>query len=324
MYKIITQEELNNMVFDEELKQEYTDYFIVDEIVNPINNLSKAISVSLFCQNVNCKYKGEFDAPEHNDSNSSWYKKYYLNLLKLVNDKKSFLPDYKLRIYLENKLSYLKDNLINEYTEIYIMKNNSIGAQPGTLWRFLAFDDKSLDIVFVTDIDEDISGNLSFINEFDKSNKTFGRYMGLYKDDIRINKNDKNSPLNYATVIASKIGVRPKQCDISFMTNMVLFMLLINNRYNSNKKWGIDDNEEMTLYNKPFNQNNICWGCNIFIYGFDEKIYKHLFFPYFAKKGECLTITHDNINEIKNLDNNISNKIDYNFTMQYDNEFIRI
>lgn len=324
MYKIITEEELNNMEFDENLKNEYTDYFTVQEIVNPINNLSKAISVSLFCQNVDSKYEGEFEAPDHNDVNSKWYNKYYKNLLKLVNDKKSLLPKYKLRIYLENKLQGLKNNLINDNTEIYIMKHNSIGAQPGMLWRFMAFDDKSLDVVFAIDIDEDFGNNLKYINAFDKSNKTFGRFMSSYNYDFKINNKLSDSPLNYTVVIGSKVGVRPKQSNISFVNNFILLMLLINNRYNSEKRWGFDDNEEMTPYNKPINETNICWGCNPFIYGFDEKVFKHLFFPYFVKKGECLTMTHNNIDKMKKLNKNKPTKIDYDFTMSYNNEFVQI
>jgi hypothetical protein len=318
MYKIISLDEINNMEFNNDLKNKYTDYFEVQEIINPINNLNKAITVSFFCQNTNNTYPNEFESPDHNDKNSEWYNKYYLNLLKLVNDKKTILPEYKLRIYLENKLAYLKDDLINDYTEIYLMKNNSVGANPGALWRFIAFDDKSLDIAFSLDIDEDLINNIKYIKIFEEHDKTFGRFLSNHEDDLRISKND-NNPFNYPVVMAGISCIRPKKSNISFIHYIVLFMLLINRRFNSDKKWSIDDNEELTIYNKPFNNNLYCWGCNPFIYGFDEKVFKHIFFPYFAKKGEILTFTINDIDKLNNLPNEQSHKIDYDFVNYYNN-----
>ena len=319
MYKIISLDEINNMKFDDDLKNKYTDYFAVQEIINPINNLNKAITVSFFCQNVNNTYLNEFESPDHTDENSEWYNKYYLNLLKLVNDKKTILPEYKLRIYLENQLDYLKDNLINEYTEIYLMKNNSVGANPGALWRFIAFDDKLLDIAFSIDIDDELINSVKYIEIFEKHDKTFGRFLGNCEDDLRIDKNDNNSPLNYAVVMAGINGIRPKKSNISFIYYIVLFMLLIDRQFNSDEKCRIYDNEELTIYNKPFKNNSYCWGCNPFIYGFDEKVFKHIFFPYFAKKGEILTFTVTDINKLNNLSNEKSHKIDYDFVNYYNN-----
>jgi len=322
MYTIVTPNELDNININDDLYNEYNSYFDIQEVFNPIYTLNKAITVSLFCQNVNNTYPNEYQEPDH-DENSVWYNKYYKNLLNLINDKKYILPDYKLRIYLENKLSHLKNELINEFTEVYIMKSNSIGAQPGTLWRFMAFDDKSLDIAFCLDIDESLIDNLKYIKAFEKHDKTLGRFMGNF-GDCKINKNENDSALNYTVVLGSKIGVRPQKSDISFIKYLVLFMLLINDRYNSKKPWALYDDEKLTLYNKPFNEKNFCWGCNIYVYGFDEKIWKHVFFPYFIKKSEVLTFTFNNLDTFRNLNNDNSNKIDYNFMKYYNNPIIKL
>jgi hypothetical protein len=322
MYKIIPLENLDNISIQNDLFFQYKSYFEIKEIFNPIYHLTKAISVSLFCKNVNNTYPDEYKEPSR-DTNSEWYNKYYKNLLNLINDKKYILPDYKIRIYLENKLSDLKDELTNEFTEIYIMKSNSIGAQPGMLWRFMAFDDKSLDIAFCMDVDESLKDNLKFIKIFEEYDKTLGRFMGDISD-CKIYKNNDDSALNYIVVDTSKIGIRPNKTNISFIHYILLFTLLIFNRSISNKPWTIYDDEKLTLYNKPFNEKNICWGCNIFLYGFDEKIWKHVFFPYFSEKNEVLTFTFNNINVLRKLNNNNPFKIDYDFTKFYDNPIVEL
>jgi hypothetical protein len=72
------------------------------------------------------------------------------------------------------------------------------------------------------------------------------------------------------------------------------------------------------------------WGGIWTVYGFDEKIWKHIFFPCFVKKGDVSTWIRFDANIFNNLksdtfDINNPAKIDYNFTSKYtDNEFIQI
>jgi hypothetical protein len=322
MYKIISLDYLDNMDINIDLYNEFKSYFIVEEIFNEINHLNKVISVSLFCKNVNNTYPNQYPDPEY-DENSKWYNMYYKSLLKFANDKRYILPDYKLRIYLENKLSHLKNNLINEFTEVYIMKNNSIGAQPGMLWRYITFDDKSVDVAFSLDIDETLEDNMKFINLFDKSDKTLGKIRGNDGAGI-INKSMINSSINYTVMLGGRIGFRPKQSDISIINYIILFMLLINNRFYSDKKWAIDDSEELTIYNRPFNNLGICWGGNVYLYGFDEKIWKHVFYPYFSKKQELIWYYLSKLEELYNLPDDNPYKIDYDFITYYKNIILQV
>ena len=52
------------------------------------------------------------------------------------------------------------------------MKHDSGYCQPGTLWRFLAFDDKSNDIVYETDVDINFNERINRINSVKNNKKT--------------------------------------------------------------------------------------------------------------------------------------------------------
>jgi hypothetical protein len=51
--------------------------------------------------------------------------------------------------------------------ELYRMRGNSVGAGPGTLWRYLALGYRSLDVVFVTDIDEPLANKADYVAAFE-------------------------------------------------------------------------------------------------------------------------------------------------------------
>lgn len=167
-------------------------------------DLRKCVSVCLFKQNVTNKYPNEFSVDDAN-----WYKKYLLNLQVLIRDFHRWATttdcgkEWKMRVYLENQLYYFVDMLVAEAVaavqndlhatrlEIFVMASNSVGAQPGMMWRFMAFDDKSLDVAFVVDVDDQFSGKLDKIIAFDqKSTKTYGRFMSDSHCTFRIKEGD--------------------------------------------------------------------------------------------------------------------------------------
>ncbi len=325
MYRILDEDFLNKKDhFTEDEKREIEDYFVVEKILNEISDKRKCISCSLFCQNSNNRFANEHPTPDFHDKNGKWYQKYYSSLKQMIQEKDTILPEYKIRLYLEKQLEGFADELLslsNHQLEIYVMKNNSIGANPGAMWRFLAYDDKNLDVVFTVDIDEPLKEKINFIESFEKSDKVFGRYMGNCKDNFYVDRKEKTA-MNYAVVLASRIGYKPSQADISFKDNMIKYILHRKERCKSDKPWKEKDDDIENVYNRPIGSQYAGWGGDIHMYGFDEKIFKHVFFPYFVQKSQVLTWSSSPENILKKLDMNHPSKIDYEFTKKHNNQFI--
>jgi hypothetical protein len=200
------------------------------------------------------------------------------------------------------------------------MKNNSIGASPGTLWRFLVFDDKDINIAFSCDIDEQFNVYIPYIDSFRQSTKTLGRVFQNYDHFCIVDKN--STVVNYPVVMAGMIGIRCKNIDFNFKStclNYIIYKMLRSNSQYSNLE---NDTDLQTIYNKPFNKHIYGIGSHWYMYGFDEKIWKHVFFPYFAKKGEIVSYSQNNLNKIHLLTDVHPIKIDYNYCKYYNNEFI--
>jgi hypothetical protein len=335
MYSIIDLQYLdffvNNKIDDINNKKKYiSSLFEIENIIRPCSQ-TNCISICLFCQNVDNKEVRIECSDNYLNKSSKWYTKYYkslINFIKKFNESK-YYNEFKIRIYLENQLSNLIDDLLlqSEHIEIYYMKQNSIGAQPGMLWRFLVFDDKNLDVVLSSDIDIDFESVNNKLDTFKKSNKTFGRLLPWCLDDFIIDESKSiNSPLNYAACIGSSIAIRPKSLDINIKNIIINYILYRINRYISIKPWEEFDNQNTEKYNKPIGGHIYGWGGYWTMYGFDEKIWKHTIFPYLVKKSQVLSWTNkDNIKNILSLsDNNHPSKIDYNFITLHNNEFAYI
>ena len=55
-----------------------------------------------------------------------------------------------------------------------------------------------------------------------------------------------------------------------------------------------DSDAENTIFNKPIENNlGLGWGGHWYKYGFDEKFLKAVVFPYFAQRGEVISILND-------------------------------
>lgn len=335
MYSIIDLQYLdffvNNKIDDINNKKKYiSSLFEIENIIRPCSQ-TNCISICLFCQNVDNKEVRIECSDNYLNKSSKWYTKYYkslINFIKKFNESK-YYNEFKIRIYLENQLSNLIDDLLlqSEHIEIYYMKQNSIGAQPGMLWRFLVFDDKNLDVVLSSDIDIDFESVNNKLDTFKKSNKTFGRLLPWCLDDFIIDESKSiNSPLNYAACIGSSIAISPKSLDINIKNIIINYILYRINRYISIKPWEEFDNQNTEKYNKPIGGHIYGWGGYWTMYGFDEKIWKHTIFPYLVKKSQVLSWTNkDNIKNILSLsDNNHPSKIDYNFITLHNNEFAYI
>jgi len=320
---------INNKIDNIKPKKKYiVSMFEIETIINPCSQ-KNCISISLFCQNVDNKDNTKDNLQDYKNKKSKWYLKYYTKLINFISDfnKSKYYANFKIRLYLENQLDCFITELASSssHIEIYYMKENSIGASPGALWRFLTFDDKNLDVVFCSDIDEVFNDHIpKKLDIFMNNNKTLGRYFGYYNNDIRIDKNNINSPLNYTVCVGSCICIRPKLLDINIKDIMCNYILYRINRYSASKPYEEFDDKNTEKYNKPIGDHIYGWGGYWTMYGFDEKFWKHTIFPYLVKKGQVLSWIQKNHN--LSLCTNSDNPyiIDYNFVKSYNNVFCYI
>jgi hypothetical protein len=327
MYPILNIDDLNSYVenIDKKDKLDMLDLFEVEKIINKIDK-PNCISVSFFCQRVSNTYPNQYGTINFYDEKSDWYKKYYVKLLQLIIDfndvkhKKKYKKTYKIRIYLEQQLSVFIPILSKENVEIYLMKNNSIGGMPGMLWRYLVFDDKDIEIAHAFDIDESFALYTTYMDKFSSSNKVFGRCLVNCESSYKIKI---DSPvINYPVVLGGIIGMRPKLIELNFKDTMINYMLFRKERLNSVHPNLENDTDLETIYNMPIGNHTYGLGGHWCMYGFDEKMWKHIFYPYFVKRGEVVSFISNNQSTINKLDNIHPSKIDYNFCKLYNNEFI--
>ena len=319
MYSIIDINELNDHVINNstiEHINKITDLFEVKSIINK-SPKTNCISLTFFCQNNKNSYPNEFPNINFKNTNTDWYKKYVIKLLKFIDDFNisKYYSSYKIRIYLENQLEYFIPIFISKNVEIYHMKNNSIGCSPGTLWRFLVFNDTDIDISFSFDIDESFESYINFIDFFTLSNKTLGRYFPNY-NNIKLDLN--NDIVYYSVVLAGFIGIRPKNVDIDFKSicvNYIIYRMLRSKSIYPNLE---KDSDLQNIYNKSTEKYIYGIGGHWYMYGFDEKIWKHVLFSYFVEKGDV--VSWSTINKY-DIDSHHPCSIDYNYCKYYNNSF---
>jgi len=326
IYPIMSIDELNNTVntLNNNIQiKEISELYEIKSIINKLDKVN-CISFTFFCQNSNNTFPNEYGIIDFTNTSSNWYKKYVNNLYKFIYDfnNSKYSKSFKIRIYLENQLESFIPQLKQNNVEIYHMKNNSIGLCPGALWRFLVFDDKDINVAFSFDIDETFSNYYKYIDSFLLSDKTLGRYFQYYNKSFCVIKND--IAVNYAVVFGGVIGMRPKEIDekeLNFKSTIINYTIFRMLRASSNFPNLERDTDLQTIYNKPIGNNIYGMGGHWNTYGFDEKIWKHIFFPYFVKKGSVLSWSSTN-------KYNILKKhpcyIDYNFCTYYKNEFVEI
>jgi len=316
MYPILTIDELENFVKINNNINEISDLFEVKSILNK-SEKKNCISITLFCQKSNNTYPYQHGIIDYNDTTTDWYKKYIVSLFNFINcfSKSKYFSTFFIRIYLENQLSSFIPLLLKYDLEIYHMKNNSIGLCPGALWRFLVFDDKNIDIAFSCDIDEQFNIYSKYIDSFIISDKTLGRYFHNYHYFNIIN----NSAINYAVVLGGVIGFRPKNNDVNFKSVIINYIIYRMLRSKTDYPNLDKDSDLQTIYNKPLIDHIYGFGGHWFSYGFDEKIWKHIFFPHFVKSGKVLSWSSSN-KYIFYDKHPLS--IDYNFCKSYNNKFI--
>ena len=308
-------------------RQSIDEWFSVKQIIQPRPQFNKCISICLFKQCVDNKTQNE-----HEVNSEKWHDKYYVKCKKLIADfNQSWLyhsNEWKIRLYLENQLGNLLPEFssLSDRMEIYYMNNNSIGAQPGMLWRLLSFDDKTLEIAFSTDVDDELCGKFDKLRTFQNHNKTLGRYISYSGDTFKIATSEENSPLNYATVIGCMIAFRPQKSDINVretITNYILYRMM--RAETAVKPWEEYDDVNTERFCTPIGGHIYGWGGHWTMYGFDERIFKHTIFPHFTERGEVLTWMCEDTSNYAKLADDHPCKIDYKYSMGFrGNTFVRL
>lgn len=284
-----------SIILSQEWQQRFIDYFLASGELpaDPFEFAAcnrrpqkKCVAVSLFRQAVDNRVPHEFPVDE-----ARWREKYWNHLLALVADLPQ-LPDWKLRIYVENSLWNHAATAFAEHPQVELchMKVDSIGASPGTLWRFLALGDRELDLVLETDIDEPLTTKLDHIRSFEMhSGAAIGRLGGFLSDRHYLVHPEQSAVKNYATLIASRVMSRPSMWDFDVAAALRGFMAFRKHRSRSERPWAYSDSEEPSAYNAPIGAHTYGWGSHWYMYCFDERFLKHVVYYHFADGGKIHT-----------------------------------
>ena len=247
----------------ENITSEYDDWFEIEkEYINNIKD--KCLSITLFKKNSYNTYNNEFNVDE-----TQWINKYYNSLINNLNNYK--YNDICINLYLANNLrDYI--TVFSKYTflNIFLMKSESIGASPGTLWRYIDISNKSYKNVYIADIDENWDWIYSCnINEEYRNYKL----CTLIPWDITISS--KSPAYNFPTIMGGHTMVNPNKFDYNIVDVMKGFISLCKNKEKSNP-YSFDDNDPITFWNHPLFGNS--WGRITTKYGFDEFFLKHVIY----------------------------------------------
>ncbi len=100
---------------------------------------------------------------------SSFYVIYVKPLIKQLKLFKKLYPEeWTARVYLAADLEFLVPQLLLPGVEVYVMHSKSLAAAPGSLWRFLVFQDKTVKAAYVKDAD---GGSARWDGDFSMTNK---------------------------------------------------------------------------------------------------------------------------------------------------------
>jgi len=237
-----------------------------------------------------------------------FYDVYVKNLLWQLNSIKDFYPDeWVARVYLAHDLEFLAPELKKCGAEIIVMQSNSLAASPGSMWRFLVFDDPTVSVAYIKDadiapgrMDGDFSHTeriLSWVNA--PSTKGFFRIRDLnYLSKKGIEKARRYSPL-----VASSFGAKRVQW-INMekaMKGYILHRIL----YPDEKR----HRNDISYIDHPYG-----FGNEFPSYGFDERFLKHVLYFEAVHRGELALIETDELEaQGKNLsaDNWVRLDIEY-------------
>ena len=150
------------------------------------------------------------------------------------------------------------------------MKSESIGAQPGMLWRFMDITNHAYQTVFVADIDE----RWDWINPLRNTSKI----CTLKPTDGLISKHPYSPAYNFTTIIGSHVMANPRKFNYDIVDVMKGFINLCKQREESDHPCCFYDHDPITVWNHPIGDHKYGWGRLITHYGFDEFFMKHVMY----------------------------------------------
>jgi hypothetical protein len=246
----------------------------------------KCFSVSLFRQSVDNQFPGQFPVDE-----ARWREKYWGGLCSIVGEMNLF-PEWKLRIYVEARLGDMAGAAFAGHPriELYRMRVDSVGANPGTMWRCLALGDRSLDEVFVVDIDESLAYKADYIASFEMDRWSAIARLGGFASAREYLVDPPHSRVkNYATMIGSHVMSRPARWDFDLAAAMRGFMAYRRHMATTGRPWAYAEDDTPNAYNRPIGGHSFGWGSHWFMYCFDERFLKHVVYYHFARMGAIHT-----------------------------------
>lgn len=298
--------------YDQYKDKFFSEYFEIDRMINLTPSIKKCYAVSLFAQhvwNTHPNQNGSIDMSE----SGHWYQRY---MTPFIRDLKQISPGWKVRIYLEPQIFLWFDKLLDREVpekkniEIFVMKLNSIGAQPGMMWRYLAMSDKSLDICHIADIDKPGNGGHSVAMKNDRYPlfKQFNQHkhiaLATYHQPTRIARNWKlmdytKTDINYpellvlTPLVSSDVVIRPENIHFDVKHTMLCFINMMSVALEQNlfvcRKQKMDGNNPYFLKTK---YGPCGYGTHYHTYGFDEFYLRSFVFYELALKSSILFIDY--------------------------------
>ena len=267
---VTVQECLNHKIHDY-----CRDWFTIEE-EHVQKTADVCVSLSLFRKNVDNRYEDQF--PVNVDL---WTSKYWNTLVKNL---ECFpFKEMCVNLYLANDLRHLIPELTRfSFVNVYLMKSESIGAQPGMLWRFLDITNKSYRSVYVLDIDDAWRDSV-WLQKY-VSSKFDAQLYTLVPGDRWITTNPFQPAINNATIIGSHIKCNPSKFDWDIREVMLGFISFCRARQFSDNPTKLRDSEPATYWNQPvvdwgagvMSGCPFGWGKLVTVYGFDELFLKHV------------------------------------------------
>lgn len=265
------------------------EYYTVETILQqrPEKN---AFVTSLFCANPDSLYPNYYPPP-NSDPGGVWWNRYVGRLcttMKFMDTNPKF-QDWKFRIYLDPSLQALIP-VLTECTprlELYIMKRSSVGHNPGATWRLMALEDKTIETGYVFDSDE-ILDNLLYLGFLDAfvGNPKMG--VGRLLEESVGKCEWRDSPVYiYTTMCCGLLGFRPALLDLPIRDCILRYIAYRKAMAVTDRPWEYPGMTEPSPYTGPTPGTSHIWGWgnHWYIYGWDERVLKHIVFPRAVRKG---------------------------------------
>lgn len=253
----------------------------------------RVIAYSLFCKGPRLKDRNPSVSPQkiHVPSKSikkggSFYDIYVRPLIRQLRVFRRFFPGWIARVYLASDLAFLVPKLLLPNVEVFLMESTSLAAAPGSLWRFLVFDDPSVSIGYIRDADflaARLNGDFKQsrkINAWARSHfaKGFFRLRDFGHDaTVRIGNMGYYSPIVASAFGAKKVRwLRMEKAIKGFILHRMLFQ---------------DENRH--AYDVSTRRHPYGFGNRFPDYGFDERFLKHVIYFEAVDRHQLTTLVSD-------------------------------